>query len=302
MEKSFGGNWGQMWQRWSVLMTSDSLDDTHSTQYFLQNIYNNSFNPFYVEMARLTSVPLIKAAYIWLKQRIRSAWERLMTSTDTCVKRVWSCAKKAGDWSGLGGGEGWLVGQLHGGTESNGRLLFSVKARPACCCCCCTDKWDTHRRPAPHPSHPPLQLHQHSLQLETAVTHHNVWEIEFVKVEIQIWKVHFTSLVKARSKCTYFEWISVHVLWVESSLGLCWRDRQESPIFGAKKLGERESALILEPGCSHILGQAALIYWDRLGQTSDRWFRRIGEPKNYIYVCPNLTCSHWILMLKTITL
>ena len=178
MEKSFGGNWGQMWQRWSVLMTSDSLDDTHSTQYFLQNIYNNSFNPFYVEMARLTSVPLIKAAYIWLKQRIRSAWERLMTSTDTCVKRVWSCAKKAGDWSGLGGGEGWLVGQLHGGTESNGRLLFSVKARPACCCCC-TDKWAAELL-----THPPLLLpHQHSLQIKTAVSHHNVWAIQLTNLK-----------------------------------------------------------------------------------------------------------------------
>ena len=284
MEKRFGGNWGQMWQRWSVLMTSDSLDDTHSTQYFLQNIYNNSFNPFYVEMARLTSVPLIKAAYIWLKQRIRSAWERLMTSTDTCVKRVWSCAKKAGDWSGLGGGEGWLVGQLHGGTESNGRLLFSVKARPACCCC--TDKWAAELL-----THPPLLLlHQHSLQLKTAVTHHNVWEIEFVEFEIQIWKVWSRSDPSAHILSEFVfmccEW---KVLW--------------GFVEGTGKSVQYLDPENLEKGRVLLYWDlAALIYWDRLGQTSDRWFRRIGEPKNYIYVFPNLTCSHWILMLKTIAL
>ena len=76
------------------------------------------------------------------------------------VKRGWELVEES-DETGLW--VSWLVGQLHGGTESNGLLLFSVKgSQPACCCCCCccSDKWDTHppTSVAPHPGSTSEQL------------------------------------------------------------------------------------------------------------------------------------------------
>ena len=56
-------------------------------------------------------------AFVWLFSTMCNfKWKKVRSVS---VRRDWSRR------------EGWLVGQLHGGTESNGRLLFTVKARPA---------------------------------------------------------------------------------------------------------------------------------------------------------------------------